>query len=181
MQLLRSSYFIAAGALLFALATPASAQTTGGLSGTVIDAQTQNPVADAVVIATSPALQGEQTAVTDGTGTFEITLLPAGAYTINVQREGYQPFTQSGLTVRLDRTIKIRLQLVPEAVQAGAVEITVAKPVISTSSAATGSTVSKEQMTLVPYGRGARNFEAVATSVPGVQSDGYGLTMNGSS
>src|SRR5207244_2975486 len=30
-------------------------------------------------------------------------------------------------------------------------------------------------------GRGARNFEAVATSVPGVQTDGYGLTMNGSS
>ena len=59
------------------------------------------------------------------------------------------------------------------------VTIQVVKPTISTSSAQTGSTVSKEQMNLVPYGRGARNFEAVATSVPGVQSDAVGLQMNG--
>src|SRR5207248_4055041 len=139
--------------------------TTGGLAGQIIDAQTQNPVADAVVIATSPQLQGEQTAVTDATGTFEITLLPSGTYTLNVQREGYQPFTQSGISVRLDKTIRIKLQLVPEAVQAGAVEITVAKPVISTSSETTGGTVSKEQMSLIPYGRGARGFEAVVQSI----------------
>src|SRR5438477_873147 len=179
MQLLRKIYFIAAGALIFALASPARAQTTGGLSGQVIDAQTQNPVADAVVIATSPALQGEQTAVTDGTGNFEITLLPAGAYTLNVQREGYQPFTQSGLSVRLDRTIKIRLQLVPEAVQAGAVEITVAKPVISTTSETTGGTVTREQMALTPFGRNSRIFEAVVQSVPGVHTDPFGTTING--
>jgi hypothetical protein len=181
MQLLRSNYFIAAGALVLALATPASAQTTGGLSGQIIDAQTQNPVPDAVVIATSPALQGEQTAVTDGTGTFEITLLPSGSYTINVQREGYQPFTQSGLTVRLDRTVKIKLQLVPEAVQAGAVEITVAKPVIATTTAQQGGSISKEQMSLVPYGRNTRNFDAVVTSLPGAQVDALGgIAMNGS-
>lgn len=179
MQLLRSIYFVTAGALLLALAQPASAQTTGGLSGQIIDAQTQNPVADAVVIATSPALQGEQTAVTDATGTFEITLLPAGAYTLNVQREGYQPFTQAGLKVSLDRTVKIKLQLVPEAVQAGAVEITVAKPVISTSSETTGGTITKEQMTLVPYGRAGRGFEQVVQSVPGVHTDPFGASMNG--
>jgi outer membrane receptor protein involved in Fe transport len=165
--------------LVLAIATPASAQTTGGLTGQIIDAQTQNPVADAVVIATSPALQGEQTAVTDTSGTFEITLLPAGTYTINVQREGYQPFTQTGLTVRLDKTIKIRLQLVPEAVQAGAVEITVAKPVIATTSETAGATISKEQMNLVPYGRANRDFAAVVQSVPGVHTDPFGATMNG--
>jgi hypothetical protein len=181
MQLLRSIYFIAAGALVLAIATPASAQTTGGLTGQIIDAQTQNPVADAVVIATSPALQGEQTAVTDTSGTFEITLLPAGTYTINVQREGYQPFTQTGLTVRLDKTIKIKLQLVPEAVQAGAVEITVAKPVITTNTATQGATINKDQMNLMPSGRNARTFEAVVTSVPGVQIDALGgVAMNGS-
>src|SRR5438270_3023277 len=180
MQLLRSIYFIAAGALILALSTPASAQTTGGLSGQIIDAQTQNPVPDAVVIAQSPALQGEQTAVTDATGTFEITLLPAGTYTLNVQREGYQPFTQGGISVRLDRTIKIKLQLVPEAVQAGAVEITVARPVISTTSETTGGTITREQMQMTPFGRGARTFEAVVQSIPGVHTDPFGTTINGS-
>src|SRR5437868_6843949 len=69
---------VALGALVSVIATEAEAQTTGGIAGTIIDANSQNPVADAVVIATSPSLQGEQTAVTDASGNFEITLLPAG-------------------------------------------------------------------------------------------------------
>ncbi|MBS2021934.1 MAG: TonB-dependent receptor, partial [Deltaproteobacteria bacterium] len=179
MRLQKIVSLLAAGAASFALASPALAQTTGALAGQIIDAQTQNPVADAVVIATSPALQGEQTAVTDATGSFEITLLPAGNYTLNIQREGYKANTSDGLTVRLDKTIKIKLQLIPEAMKAEEIVVTVTKPVISTNSAQTGSTISKEQMNLIPYGRGARNFEAVATSVPGVQGDLYGVQMNG--
>jgi Carboxypeptidase regulatory-like domain len=175
----RTSSFVAAGAASLLFAVPALAQTTGSLSGQVVDANNNNPVADAVVIAQSPQLQGEQTAVTDATGTFEITLLPAGTYTLTVQRESYQPFTQQGLSVRLDRTIKVRLALVPEALQAQAVEIVAQRPVVAVNSTTTGGTVSKEQMALVPYGRNARGFEQVASSIPGVQNDLYGLQVNG--
>ena len=135
---------VAAGAASFLIAAPALAQTTGSLSGQIVDANNQNPVADAVVIAQSPQLQGEQTAVTDSSGSFEITLLPAGQYTLTVQREGYQAFTQSGLTVKLDRTIKVRLSLVPEAVQGQAVEIVAQRPSISVNSTQQGGSVSKE-------------------------------------
>lgn len=75
----------------------------------------QNAVKDAVVIAQSPALQGEQTAVTDESGNFEITLLPAGVYRLTVQREGYQSLIQPGLTVRAKRTIRVKLQLVSQS------------------------------------------------------------------
>src|SRR6478752_3869694 len=118
MRLRKIVSLLAAGAASVSLSSPALAQTTGGLTGQIIDAQTQNPVADAVVIATSPSLQGEQTAVTDASGTFEITLLPAGVYAVNVQREGYKPFTQDGLSVRLDKTVKLKLQLIPDAMKA---------------------------------------------------------------
>src|SRR3954467_7572108 len=74
--------FLTAGAASLLAAMPALAQTTGTLSGQVVDANNKQPAADAVVIAQSPALQGEQTAVTDTTGSFEITLLPAGNYTL---------------------------------------------------------------------------------------------------
>src|SRR3954470_9696282 len=120
-----------AGAASLLVAMPALAQTTGTLSGQVVDANTQQPVADAVVIAQSPALQGEQTAVTDTTGSFEITLLPAGNYTLTVQRESYQPFTQQGLKVNLDRTIRVRLSLVPEALKEQAIEIVAQRPSIA--------------------------------------------------
>src|SRR5438045_9282007 len=102
---------VTAGAASFLLALPALAQTTGSLSGQVVDANSQQPVGDAVVIAQSPALQGEQTVVTDTTGAFEITLLPAGTYSLTVQPETYPPFTQPGLRLALDRAIKVQVWL----------------------------------------------------------------------
>jgi hypothetical protein len=171
---------VAAGAASFLLTLPAAAQTTGTLSGQVVDANSQQPVVDAVVIAQSPALQGEQTAVTDTTGAFEITLLPAGSYALSVQREGFQPFTQQGLTVRLDRTIKVRLALAPESLNVQAIDIVAQRPTIAVTTTQQGGSVSKEQMTLIPYGRNARTFDQVATSVPGVQPDANGgIAMNG--
>ncbi len=146
----------------------------------IIDSSTQQPVGDAVVIATSPSLQGEQTAVTDASGSFEISLLPQGVYKLDIQREGYKPFSQEGLVLRLDKTIKIKLQLQPDTLQGPPVEIEVAKPVISTASTDTGGNVSKEQMGLIPYGRNSRTFDAVLTTVPGSHSDTYGTAFNGS-
>jgi len=171
---------VAAGAASFLLALPALAQTTGSLSGQVVDANSQQPVGDAVVIAQSPALQGEQTAVTDATGSFEITLLPAGSYTLTVQREGFQPFTQQGLTVRLDRTIKVRLSLIPESLKEQAIEIVAQRPSIAVTTTQQGGSVSKEQMALIPYGRAARTFDQVITSIPGAQPDANGgVSLNG--
>ena len=179
MKSLRWTHFLVTAAASLVLANPAKAQTTGGLAGQIVDANTQNPVTDAVVIATSAELQGEQTAVTDGQGQFEISLLPSGSYTLTVQREGYQPFTNSGLKVQLGKTIRVKLSLVPEGLQAGAVEIVAQKPSIAVTSTETGANISKEQMNLVPYGRNGRGFEQVATSVPGVHNDLFGLTLNG--
>src|SRR3954471_11784514 len=156
----------AAAASYLLLASQGQAQTTGSLSGQVVDATSNEPVGDAVVIAQSTALQGEQTAVTDATGSFEITLLPAGTYGLTVQREGFQPFTQQGLTIRLDRTIKVRLSLLPEALNVQAIEIVARRPTIAVSTTQQGGSVSKEQMNLIPYGRNGRTFDQVATSVP---------------
>lgn len=171
--------WLAFGAAGILLSGEVAAQTTGALSGQILDANTQAAVPGAVVVAQSPALQGEQSAVSDSTGAFTLSLLPAGTYSLTVRREGYNPFTQQGLTVGLDRRIQVRLQLVPDTVQLGIVEIVAQKPVISLGSAQAGQTITRQQMELIPYGRDARNFEAVATSVPGVQVDRYGLQLNG--
>ncbi|MBS2024487.1 MAG: TonB-dependent receptor [Deltaproteobacteria bacterium] len=167
-------------ASVLALAGPSFAQTTGSLAGTIKDATTDKPVANVVVIATSPALQGEQTAVTDETGAFEITLLPGGVYALNVQSENYTPFTQEGLTVRLDKTLKIQLKIVPTHFEGPPIEIVVTKPVIQTTNVESGANISKEQMQLIPYGQQNRNFQNVATSVAGVQADLFGISMHGS-
>ncbi len=96
------------------LTSGALAEDLGGLSGTVIDARTQAPIPEAIVIAKSPALAGEQNGVTNEKGSFELTLLPPGIYGLSIQHKGYQVFAPEGLNVKPNRTVKVRLQLIPE-------------------------------------------------------------------
>lgn len=165
---------------LFFLAAHAHAQGTSALRGVVVDAVSGKPVPAAVVIATSPALQGEQTAVTDDTGTFEITLLPPGAYALTVQSGDYQPFTKSNLELHLDQALKVKLSLAPAAVEASEVVVTADRPAIDQGSATTGVVVDRKKMEAIPYSSGAKSFEDVAYSAPGVHGDGLGLAIGGS-
>ena len=75
----------AALAFVLSIGTAMAAQTPMAvLTGVVVDADTQAPVSEAVVIARSPSLVGEQSAITDEAGAFEITWLPAGTYSLAV-------------------------------------------------------------------------------------------------
>jgi TonB family protein len=103
----------ALGIVVLLLAARAGAQPSGIISGVVLDATTQAPLAGALITARSPALMGEQSAVTDDGGAFEMTMLPPGSYALAVQHEGFLPFSPEGLVVR-GRRIKVRLQLMPE-------------------------------------------------------------------
>jgi hypothetical protein len=173
------------GLVALAAGAPAArAQTTGGITGTVQSATNKSEaLKEAVVIVTSASLQGEQTAVTDDSGSFEITLLPAGVYTVTVQKDGYKAFTQPGVTIRTGKTIKVTLQIEPDVLREGEVIIIVKQdrpPLIDTSHVSAGANVGKTQMELVPYGRGAnRGFEQVLTSIPGSHADLFGVSLNG--
>jgi TonB family protein len=114
----------AALAFTFAVCTSATAQTTTAtLTGMVVDAATQAPLPDAVVVARSPALPGEQSAVTDGSGAFEMTMLPAGTYSLAVTREGFQPFSPDGVAIKSGKLrIRIAVAAVPTPVTETAVE-----------------------------------------------------------
>ena len=113
-------------ALGLAVCGGAAAQTEPAiLSGVVIDAATSTPVAEAAVAARSPALAGEQRAVTDAGGAFEITLLPPGTYSRVVPRSGCEPFSPAGVVVKGGR-VRVRIALAavpsPTAITDNAVE-----------------------------------------------------------
>src|SRR5438552_18655349 len=80
---------IAVFSVLFALSTSAVAERPGSLTGVGVDATTQAPIGDVQVTARSPSLIGEQSAITDADGNFEMTLLPAGTYDLLVKRDGF--------------------------------------------------------------------------------------------
>jgi hypothetical protein len=164
-------------ALLFA--SVASAQTTGNIIGVVTDAQSGKPIVGALVIATSPSSQGEQTAVTDKSGGFRFQSLSPGEYKLASSFDGFKPAERADLTVRIDKTIRANLSMVPDAVQ---MEEQVVKtgvaPVINVGSAESGTVVSREFLSNVP---GSRGFENVAVTAPTAQFDLYGISFAGAS
>jgi TonB family protein len=114
-------------AIAFALSTPAFSQSAAGeLAGSVVDALTLTPIPDALVVVHSPALAGEQSALTDANGSFEMSFLPAGVYSLAVKCEGCVPFAPEGVVLKSGRT-RVRIAVVPlsstESIAAGAVEL----------------------------------------------------------
>ncbi|MBD5655528.1 MAG: TonB-dependent receptor [Candidatus Eremiobacteraeota bacterium] len=87
--------------ILFALGAPAWAGTTGGLRGRVVDAASGAGIAGAVVTATSPS-QSASTQ-TDQNGGFNFLSLAPDSYVVSAQRPGFDPFSQSGLSVFADQ------------------------------------------------------------------------------
>src|SRR6185436_8239796 len=121
-------HLLPAGSIaLFGVLTSSSAfaQGTGVLTGTIVDAATKKPLADVVVTATSPALQGEQTVVTDGSGSYRIPNLPPGDYTLRIDKDAYKPYSRGGISVRSAGTFQVNAQLLPENVTLKAEEIVV--------------------------------------------------------
>jgi Ca-activated chloride channel family protein len=167
--------------LLLLLAAPALAQT-GTILGTVIDVKSRQPVPDAVVTATSPNLQGEQTVVTDAHGNYRIPGLPPGVYTLRFEKEQYKPYARGDIQLRLNRTVRVNVELQPGPL-AEEIEITAAPPTIDVGSSTTGVNVDQEFIRRIAVARGGatRSFESLAEAAPGAKTDSYGVGINGSS
>jgi hypothetical protein len=78
------------------------AGTTGGIAGTVTDAQSGRPVVGARVSVTSPTQN--VTTTTDPQGRYGFLSLGPDTYTLAITAPGYQAFTQPGVTVIADQT-----------------------------------------------------------------------------
>ena len=159
--------------------------STSVLVGNVVDASTRTPVADVVVTATSPSLQGEQVVVTDGTGLYRVPQLPSGVYTLRFEKESYRPFSRSGIEVAADQTLRLNVELLPETAGSETVTVIGTPPIIDIGSSATGTTVNQEFMRNLPVARpgglgGAnRSFDSLATTAPQANADFYGVGING--
>jgi len=86
------------------------AQTTGRVTGTVVDEE-GNPVSGARVVFISSALQGERVLATSESGRFLAAILPVGPYSVEISAPSMQPVSFSfrlgvGETVPLDVTLK---------------------------------------------------------------------------
>lgn len=161
----------------------AFAQGTAVVTGIVNDAATGKPVPDVVITATSPALQGEEIVVTDSAGLYRMPQLPAGVYTLKLEKESYKPYSRTDITVRTDRTVRVNIQLQPEAVQGDTVVVVGRPPSVDVGNTTTGLNVGQDFINNIafiqPNGSGVRSFESLAAVAPQVIGDDFGYGFSG--
>ncbi|MFY2562102.1 YfbK domain-containing protein [Corallococcus terminator] len=107
--------------VLLCLATSAWAQV-GSVSGAVLHARGQQPLAGVKVSATSTALPSPRTVLTDARGHYQLPSLPAGLYTLRFEKESFQAVTRADVKVEAGQalTVQVELSPLPPAVTSGA-------------------------------------------------------------
>jgi hypothetical protein len=149
--------------VLFACGIAFAQETTGAMSGRVIDAQGL-PVPGATVTVTGS--QGVKSAVTNTDGRFTVPFLTPGQYDVRVELQGFKPVVQKSVTVGLGQTVSL-----PVTMEVGAlsetVQVTAGVPIIDTKTTTSGATMSSEFLQQIPLGR---TLASTIYLAPGVSS-----------
>ena len=85
------------------------AGTTGDLSGTIVDGASGAPVAGAKVTVTSPS--DSRKTVSDANGNFAFLSLAPDTYVVSVERDGYDLYAASGVSIFADQTQRFNVRL----------------------------------------------------------------------
>jgi hypothetical protein len=183
--LLRRTSGRALAAVGLLVAGPVVAQGTGGFTGTAVDASTKAPARDVVVTATSPQLQGQQVSITDETGTYHISQLPPGTYSLHFEKEVYKPYARGGIVLDADKVLRLNVELLPEALKSEEILVVGKPPLIDVASTQSGLTVTSvfsENLPVSPASAvngGIRSYQGLALAAPQVSVDVYGISIAG--
>lgn len=155
-------------------ATSGFAQTNGRVQGTVKDSNGA-ALPGVSLVATAAELPGNVTAVSGNDGSFRLLSLPPGNYTVTATLDGFNTVEQRDIKVGIDRTVTLELTMT--AAFAGELTVLGDAPVVDTTKATTGVSVSAETFERLPL---ARDFYAVAQIATGAASDAAGTNFYGS-
>ncbi|HLJ15738.1 MAG TPA: carboxypeptidase regulatory-like domain-containing protein [Bryobacteraceae bacterium] len=159
----------AASGLLLALALSAIAMaqtTTGSLVGIVRD-NTGAVVPDVEVTAQNAGTSFTRSAMSDETGSYLITNLPVGEYTVTARKQGFAKFVQNGVTLVVGQNARVDVALsLGDVTQS--VTVTAESTGVETRSTTVGELVDRTRIQELPLN--GRNAMALALVVPGVIS-----------
>lgn len=134
----------------------------GILKGKIIEKTTASPVELATV-----ALEGKSLgAVTDSTGSFEITGIPAGTYNVKISCLGYQPQSVFEIEITNAKPGILKIELEKSATQLGEVEVKAAQFHKEDESPISVRTIGVNEIQRNPGGN--RDISRVIQSLPGV-------------
>ncbi|MGC2581622.1 MAG: carboxypeptidase regulatory-like domain-containing protein [Acidobacteriaceae bacterium] len=151
---------------------------TGSIRGTVEDPQ-HAVISDASVRAQNTATHAVRETRTDALGTFVLSLLQPGEYTVTVEHPGFREVVRSGVRVEIDSVVSLDFDL-PVGRVTERVDVTGAPPLIESRNGTVGEVIDGARIAALPLNE--RNFLALgllaAGSEPG--TDGSENTILGS-
>ena len=154
--------------IILCWATPAAfAQGgTGQLSGNVVDANGA-VVAGANVKLTSGINAQEREAVTNDSGDFVFTLLPAGVYKLEVTASGFRTVVIDEVRINVTQTTTLPIRL-DAATVSGMVTVKAEAPLVQQETSQVGRTIEEQTIRQLPLP--TRNFQQLLTLSPGTFS-----------
>ncbi|HEY4240163.1 MAG TPA: TonB-dependent receptor [Kofleriaceae bacterium] len=156
----------------------AQSATTGAVQGVVVDQKDGSKLAGVTVVATSPSMQGTQTAITDGDGFYKITELTPGDYLITFY---YADITiqHEHVPVGVNKTTPVYQKINQAGAGGEVVRIHDTPPTIDPTSTNQGITIDSNYLKNIPVP--GRTFEAALGAAAGSQGDQLGVSFSGSS
>src|SRR5689334_8188966 len=139
---------------------------TGQLSGNVADANGA-VVAGASIKLTSLTTAQDREAVTNDSGDFVFTLLPAGSYKLEVTAAGFRTVVVDEVKVNVTQTTTLPVRL-DAATVSGMVTIEAEPPLVQQETSQVGRTIEEQTIRQLPLP--TRNFQQLLTLSPGTSS-----------
>jgi hypothetical protein len=156
---------LGAGLAVLLISLPLFSQTiTGRILGTVTD-QTGATLSGATVVITDVQRGVSRTVTTDEAGVYVAPNLVPGVYTIRAEAKGFRTVERRDVGLEVAQDIRIDLALQPGEVSQTVV-ITGEVPLLNTTSATLGGTLSNKEINDLPLN--GRNYENLLQLRPGV-------------
>ena len=169
-----AAFGLAAGGALPALAAGGQ---QGNINGTVVDAQTRAPIANATISAAAPT--GAYSAHTDARGFFSILGMVVDTYAVSIQAPGYEPQTEQGITVQGDQNISLPVIALAKTLKTiGRVTARSASSVYQPHQTVDAYQVSGERILQTTGKAASTNENNLALAVPGVTMTNSGGVQN---
>ena len=139
----------------------------GRILGTVTD-QSGGAIANATVTVLDVARGVARTLTTDDAGEYSAPQLLPGTYTVRAEIKGFRTTARSGILLEVGKEIRVDFSLLPGE-QNQTITVTEALPVVETTNATLGGTLSNETINDLPLN--GRNYQNLLSMRPGVLTE----------
>ncbi|HEY7289432.1 MAG TPA: TonB-dependent receptor [Vicinamibacterales bacterium] len=161
---MRRHFLGAVAVLLLSCASVFAQQTTGNVTGRVLDQQGA-AMPGVTVTAKSTQTGFVRTETSDSEGVYRLTALPVGTYEITAELQGFSTIDHKAVEVNVGQSVTLDFSMRVAQV-AETVNVTGAIPLIETQASSVGGIVDPKMIESMPLN--GRQFANLAATVPGV-------------